>query len=255
MESPELVHIPHSSLTISEHDLRDFLATHSEIRYELIRLTDWYTDELFGQAWDPQNVLQFQHSRLVVDVERFVSDHEEPCAEVGMGATYTKTTQGNPLRNLTAERRHELIQDYYIPHHQIFTKKVFKILEKFGRCIILDGHSYPTDPLPTQTNYNSTPEIGIGTDALFTSPQLVDLTLNYFQSHGFEVGLNQPFTGAIVPSEIYQSRDTRVQSVMIEVRRDLYIDEKTAEKRSQFEKIKKLIHSYRQLVSDTYLTE
>lgn len=255
MESPVLVHIPHASLAISEHDFRDFLPNQSEIRYEQIRLTDWYTDELFGQAWAPQNVHQFQHSRLVVDVERFVSDNDEPCAQVGMGAAYTKTTQGEPLRNLTSTRRHELIQNYYIPHHQIFTEKVIQILEKFNHCVIIDGHSYPTSPLPTQTNYKSMPEIGIGADKYFTSPQLIELTQNYFKSHGFDVGLNQPFSGAIVPSEIYQSKDNRVQSVMIEVRRDLYIDEKTAEKNSQFECIKKLIHGYRRLVSDTYLTE
>ena len=255
MDSPVLVHIPHASLAISEHDFRDFLPKHSEIRHELIRLTDWYTDELFGQAWALQNVLQFQHSRLVVDVERFASDDEEPCAKVGMGVTYVKTTRGEPLRRLSASRREELIKNYYDPHHQIFNDKVIQILEKFNRCVIIDGHSYPTSPLPTQINYKSMPEIGIGTDKYFTSPQLIELTQNYFKSHGFDVGLNQPFSGAIVPLKIYQSKDNRVQSVMIEVRRDLYIHEKTAEKNSQFESIKELIHSYRQLVSDTYLTE
>jgi N-formylglutamate deformylase len=255
MDSPVLVHIPHASVAIYKQDLVDFLRSEEEMSHELIRLTDWYTDELFGQSWPPENVVQFQHSRLVVDVERFSSDHEEPCARVGMGATYIKTTRGAPLRNLTPTRREELIKNYYHPYHQIFNEKVNQILKSFNRCVIIDGHSYPTKPLPTQTNYQSTPEIGIGTDDLFTSPQLIELTENFFKSHGFDVELNEPFTGTIIPSEIYQSKDTRVQSVMIEVRRDLYINELTAEKNSQFETIKKLIHDYRQLVSDTYLTE
>ena len=255
MDSPVLIHIPHASTAISKGDFKDFLPSREEIRHELIRLTDWYTDELFGGDWAPQNMVKFQHSRLVVDVERFVSDDEEPCARVGMGATYVKTTKGKSLRNLTPQRREELIQNYYIPHHQIFTQKVIQILEQFNHCVIIDGHSYPTEPLPTQTNYKFMPEIGIGTDDLFTSPKLIELTENFFKSHGFDVELNEPFTGTIIPTEIYQSKDTRVQSVMIEVRRDLYINELTAEKNSQFETIKKHIHDYRQLVSDTYLTE
>jgi len=255
MDSPVLVHIPHASVAISEQDFGDYLRSEEEMSHELIRLTDWYTDELFGQFWPLENVAQFQHSRLVVDVERFSSDHEEPCARVGMGATYLKTTKGVPLRNLSPARREELIKNYYHPYHQIFNEKVNQILKSFNRCVIIDGHSYPTNPLPTQTNYQSTPEIGIGTDDLFTSPKLIELTENFFKSHGFDVELNEPFTGTIIPSEIYQSKDTRVQSVMIEVRRNLYINELTAEKNSQFETIKKLIHDYRQLVSDTYLTE
>lgn len=255
MDSPVLVHIPHASVAICKQDLGDYLRSEEEMSHELIRLTDWYTDELFGHYWPLKNVVQFQHSRLVVDVERFSSDHEEPCARVGMGATYIKTTRGAPLRNLTPTRREELIKNYYHPYHQIFNEKVNQILKSFNRCVIIDGHSYPTKPLPTQTNYQSTPEIGIGTDDLFTSPKLIELTENFFKSHGFDVQLNEPFTGTIIPSEIYQSKDTRVQSVMIEVRRDLYINELTAEKNSHFETIKKLIHDYRQLVSDTYLTE
>ena len=255
MQSPVLVHIPHASLVISKQDLADFLPTNEEIRHELIRLTDWYSDELFGHRWAPENVVQFQHSRLVVDVERFASDSDEPCAEVGMGATYTKTSRGGVLRILKPSRREELIQNYYNPHHEIFTQKVFQVLEKFNRCVIIDGHTYPTNPLPTQRNYKVMPEIGIGTDASFTSPKLIELTINYFKSHGLDVGLNEPFSGTIVPLEILQSKDSRVQSIMIEVRRDLYINEATAEKNGNFEAIKKLIHGYRKLVSDYTLTE
>jgi len=255
MESPLLIHIPHASVTISKQDFRDFLPTQEEIVYELIRLTDWYTDELFGQGWDHQNVVQFEHSRLVVDVERFASDSVEPCAKVGMGATYLKTTRGNILRQLTTLRREELIQKYYVPHHLLFTKKIKKILENFNRCIIIDAHSYPTNPLPTQTDFKFTPEIGIGTDNIFTSPELIELTQNYFKSHGLEVGLNQPFCGTIVPQEFYESKDCRVQSVMIEVRRDLYINEATAEKNSQFNRIKSIIHGYRKAVAEYALTE
>jgi N-formylglutamate amidohydrolase len=232
MHSPLVIHIPHASVAISEHDRKDILLNDSELNSELVRLTDRYTDELFAENWVPQNVIQFQHSRLVVDVERFESDQKEPCAAIGMGAVYLKTSEGKPLRNDSQSRREELIQNYYRPHHQLFDESVRRVLSQFKRCVIIDGHSYPTKPLPTQKSNSATPEIGIGTDPRFTPHGLIELTENYFRSQGFEVGLNTPFEGTFVPNEIYETEDKRVQSVMIEIRRDLYMDESTAEKNS-----------------------
>jgi len=94
MDSAVLVHIPHASVAIYKQDSGDYLRSEEEMSHELIRLTDWYTDELFGHYWPLKNVVQFQHSRLVVDVERFAANDQEPCAKVGMGATYEKTTRG-----------------------------------------------------------------------------------------------------------------------------------------------------------------
>jgi N-formylglutamate amidohydrolase len=47
-----------------------------------------------------------------------------------------------------------------------------------------------------------------------------------FAGLGYDVALNTPFAGALVPLERYR-QDQRVHSVMIEVRRDLYMDEST----------------------------
>ena len=59
-------------------------------------------------------------------------------------------------------------------------------------------------------------------------PTQVDVT-----DHGFRVGMNRPFAGALVPNAYY-GRDQRVQSVMIEVRRDLYMNERTGEPSPHF---------------------
>jgi predicted N-formylglutamate amidohydrolase len=48
-----------------------------------------------------------------------------------------------------------------------------------------------------------------------------------FKSFG-TVGLNEPFIGTHVPLKQYGT-DQRVKSVMIEIRRDLYMDEATGE--------------------------
>ena len=47
-------------------------------------------------------------------------------------------------------------------------------------------------------------------------------TLALFQ-RGYEVALNQPFSGSLVPLDFYQ-KESKVRSIMVEVRRDLVMD-------------------------------
>jgi len=49
-----------------------------------------------------------------------------------------------------------------------------------------------------------------------------------------------PFSGAFVPSGSY-GRDRRIRALMIEVRRDLYMDETTTERRPDYEIVKAAI--------------
>ena len=45
--------------------------------------------------------------------------------QVGMGATYTRKSLRQPLREqLTKAKRQELLERYYIPHHQKLTEAV-----------------------------------------------------------------------------------------------------------------------------------
>ena len=44
----------------------------------------------------------------------------------------------------------------------------------------------------------------------------------YFKKQGYEVEINSPFSGAIVPEKYYQC-ERRVISIMIEINRQLYM--------------------------------
>jgi N-formylglutamate amidohydrolase len=234
--SPIFLHLPHDSLVIPPKERADFLLNDGELRHELLRLTDWHTTALYAATADPEDVVPAEVSRLVVDVERFPDDQDEPCAKVGMGATYVSTCDGRPLRVLSAVRRAELLERYYWPHHRRLDEAAADRLARFGRCVILDAHSFPGRALPTQVDFSAPPEIGIGTEREHTAPALRQLVEAFFKERGYRTGLDVPFRGALVPNRFF-GRDPRVQSVMVEVRRDLYMDEATGDRHAGFARV------------------
>lgn len=242
--TPLLLHVPHDSTVIPPETAGDFLLSAEELRQELLRLTDWHTAALYASEAAPADIVRAEVSRFVVDVERFPEDRDEPCAKVGMGATYVRTCQGRPLRVLSAARRAELMESYYWPHHRRLDDAAASRLACFGRCVILDAHSFPTGTLPTQVDFSAPPEIGIGTQAGHTSPELLALAEDFFRGQGLVVGVNVPFSGTMVPNRFF-GKDARVQSLMIEVRRDLYMDEATAERHTGYARIQAVLTAFR----------
>jgi N-formylglutamate amidohydrolase len=247
--SPLFVHIPHDSTVIPPAELGDFVVSAEALSREQRLLTDWHTADLYAQGADPDDIVRAEVSRLVVDVERFADDRLERCAAFGLGATYVKTCDGRPLRELSASRRAELLDRYYWPHHRRLDEAAATRLARFGRCVILDAHSFPTGVLPTQVDFSAPPEIGIGTQPGHTSPALRALAEDFFRGHGFVVGVDVPFSGSMVPNRHF-GQDFRVQSVMIEVRRDLYMDEATAERHDGFARIQALLTDFRARLAD-----
>ncbi len=224
--TPLLLHLPHDSTIIPPDERADFLLSEAELRAESLRLTDAHTAALYAEGLAPDDFVRAEVSRLVVDVERFADDAQERCAAFGMGATYVRTADGRPLRALTPARRAELMARHYWPHHRRLDAAAAARLARFGRCLVLDAHSYPTGPLPTQVSAGPSPEIGVGTQPGHTPPALRDVVVDFFRGRGYEVGVDVPFSGAMVPDACF-GRDPRLWSVMIEVRRDLYMDEAT----------------------------
>ena len=115
-----IFHIPHAFPDIPPEQGAKILLTDEALSQELLKITDWFTDELFGcHAATRDSLIVFPVSRLVVDPERFLDDTQEPMAKVGMGVVYTKTSAGGTLREPpSAEERARLIDTYYRPHHK-----------------------------------------------------------------------------------------------------------------------------------------
>jgi N-formylglutamate amidohydrolase len=242
--TPLLLHLSHDSTVIPPADRADYLISAADLAQEQLRLTDWHTAVLYAEGAPADSIVRAEVSRLVVDVERFADDRLERCSAFGMGATYVQTCDGRPLRTLSPERRAELLDRFYWPHHRRLDEAAAERLARFGRCVILDAHSFPTGQLPTQVAFSAPLEIGIGTQPGHTSPELQALGENFFRAHGFTVGVDIPFSGAIVPNRFFGT-EPRVQSLMIEVRRDLYMDESTGVRHDGFARIQAVLTGFR----------
>lgn len=226
--SPVIAHVPHAATAIPDGVRPSFLVDDATLQHEIARLTDWRVDHLFSWVLEFGGVLFVgTHSRLAFDPERFADD--DPTEAVGQGVVYTHTTTREPLAHITPEERGLRIRELYEPYHDALTGVVAGALERYNMALILDCHSYPTEPVPTETQPTGVrPDICIGTDDFHTPPVLADSLECALTREGFTVQRNSPFAGTLTPLQ-YLGKDPRVMSVMIEVRRDLYCDEATGE--------------------------
>ncbi|MFI1761027.1 N-formylglutamate amidohydrolase [Streptomyces sp. NPDC020800] len=225
-ESPVLLHVPHGAREIP-HDVREGILLDDEaLRRELDHITDSHTGRIAERAAGAARITPWRFvnrlSRLVVDPERFPDEREEMLA-VGMGAVYTRTTHRAELRPADTDPG-PLVERYFRPYARAMTEAVAGRLAATGRAVVIDVHSYPTEPLPYELHgAGPRPAVCLGTDAFHTPPELTEAARAALAGCG-ETGLDSPFSGTYVPLEYY-GRDRRVSALMVEIRRDTYMTE------------------------------
>lgn len=224
--SPVILHVPHSSRLIPESVRSGIALDDRALEQELDHITDSHTSDIAAAAAAASAVTPWQFvnglSRLVIDPERFPDEREEMLA-VGMGAVYTHTTHRERLRPDGFDGR-PLIDRYFHPYADAMTRAVGERLEAAGHAVIIDVHSYPTEPLPYELHgEGDRPPICLGTDPFHTSAGLLAAAEKAFAGFG-GTGLDSPFAGTYVPLKYY-GKDRRVSALMVEIRRDVYMSE------------------------------
>jgi N-formylglutamate deformylase len=248
-----ILHVPHSSYSIPA-DVRDqFVLSDGELSAELLLMTDAFVDELF--SWPAATVVKFPWSRLVVDVERFPEDADEPMSRMGMGIVYTRTAAGGVLRRPLQLEEKQSLMSLYEAHHQALSQQVADELALTGRALIVDCHSFPSRPLPCDPDQSTPrPQFCLGTDPLHTPATLARSVATELETMGCSVAVNQPYSGTLVPLDFWR-KDRRVASMMIEINRSLYMDEATGAKSGEFgflrEQIESLLSSIREFEKQT----
>lgn len=186
--SPIILHIPHSSTVIPDDVVEQFVVSKQILQDQVNAITDLLTDELYGIG--SYTKVAFPVSRLVVDPERFLDDSREPMSIKGLGVVYQKApTNGIQLRReLSNKEKAALIKRYYRPHHAKLHKAVEQALRQYSRAIVVDCHSYNTEPLAWEGNHTlKRPEICLGVDDYHTPRRLAREVETLFTQRGYDV--------------------------------------------------------------------
>jgi N-formylglutamate amidohydrolase len=240
MKKKIILHIPHSSANIPLYE--GYLVDSTVLDKEILRLTDWFTDDLFYSDEDEMIVADF--SRIFCDPERFTDDAQEVMAQYGMGVLYEKSDNGDEIRIVTPELKEKVLTSYYWKHHHKFSLALKNQLDTNGKALIIDCHSYPSKPLKRDLDKNpKRPDFNIGTDSYHTPKELIDLSISFFKKAGYTLGIDWPYKGSIVPLEYYQ-KNKNVSTIMLEINRALYLNEPTNQKSETYSQIKQITGEY-----------
>lgn len=232
-----LVHIPHSSLKLPNMFWRNVVLDKEKILKDNLDLCDYKVDEFVPNFI--KNVVKFQYSRMFCDVERFRNDKEESMSSLGMGAVYTMTSDRELFNLYDEDYKEKVLREYYDKHHVMLYMFCKKIIEKYGECYLIDLHSFGDDMVFKMLNKSNNPDICIGVDSEFEEESFVSFTIQYFKSCGYTVLINYPYSGSMVPTPYYLSKDKRVKSLMIEINKRIYLYDDES-----YKKCREAMHGY-----------
>lgn len=235
-----ILNLPHSSKKLPKKFLRqDFQLSKKEINSFNQTMTDLYTSSLFSSKKFSSVVAPY--SRIFCDIEKFTDDEKEIMSKYGLGAIYTKTDKGIELFSPSEEYKTDVIKNYYYPLHKKLDRKVKTEIEKGKNVILIDCHSFSKETVEIFGNADNLPDVCIGTNVdLYCNDIVREIVLTYFKSLGYEVKLNYPYCGAMIPDYYIAHQTDKLNCIMIEINRKIYLNKN--KKNNNFNKIKKDIY-------------
>lgn len=220
-----LLHVPHSSMNFPEGTPHHFNDLDEDERL----LIDYYTDELFVPDVPVKHIEHavFPYCRLYCDVERLIND---PLEKEGLGISYNRRVGDDSCAYRSFSKMEDAFS-MYVDFHSMVAKRMVMCGDNL---LLIDCHSFSN--LPNLLN-SAPPDIdiciGYNDDDTFPGNVVVDCITRHFESRGYKVGINTPFSNSktfAVPMEYH--------SVMIEVNKRMYMDEATLEKSGGFGKLR-----------------
>jgi len=226
-----LIHVPHSSLKVSNKFRKKMLLSNKEFNEENYFMCDYKINKCIPFL---SNNIVFKYSRIMCDVERYRDSKLEEMNKYGMGYIYEYTSLKKKILEIDKLYK-EYIDKIYERHHGKIHKRVTKILNKYNECILIDLHSYSDETVKRIFNKENNPDICLGVNN-FYDKKLLNSAINYFNKYGYTTKINYPYAGSLIPNEY--CNDNRIKSMMIEVNKRVFDS-----------KMKKLIKKYLKMIS------
>lgn len=233
---------PHSGRCYPEALLTRARLTKPQLRQS----EDAYVDELFSSASDIGiSLISARFPRCFVDVNRAEDElppgwagrsrKSTPRADAGLGVIPTHIAQDTPIYTLPLPEnvRHGRIIKLYRPYHAALKDLLGESLNLHGQVLLLDCHSMPGSSVMRSRR----PDIILGDNyGKACAPETLMQIENAFTKRGYTVARNHPYAGGFV-TQTYGQPDEGLETVQIEINRDLYMNAVTLSKTAGFEKL------------------
>lgn len=216
---------------------------------KLRALDDGPVDELLARACAAgATLIGATYPRAVVDLNRD-ADEQDPAtldlpaaagaglratlkARAGLGVVPTRLL-GEPIypRPLSVAELERRIETAYLPYHVELSALAADRRRRFGASLILDCHSMPT--LPAGRGERAI-DVALG-DRFGRSchPLLVEVAERRLTAVGLRVARNRPYAGGHI-TERHGEPGRGSHALQIELRRGLFMDERSHERREGF---------------------
>lgn len=250
-ESPLIITSPHSGTIYPQSFLENL---ESDISYcksiedmfvdELIENNEYIDSIVFHKAYLSRAVIDLNRKHSELDISQIkgklnFETENTRYVRSGIGLIPTNTPLGKLKykKILSSETIANLINEYYFPWHKELQKLIKYKLEKFGRAFILDCHSMPSIDIPSKVSLNLKDIVLGNCKGISCSKENINFVKDLFIENKFSVELNNPYSGGFI-TQNYHDISQNIETLQIEIRRDLYMDELSFRKNHNFEKIK-----------------
>jgi len=154
----------------------------------------------------------------------------------GLGTIPRVVSEGQPIyaARLPASEADRRIKGLYRPYHRELAGLLDETHRNFGKVVLVDVHSMPSNPYSPPVGVPIRADIILG-DRFGTScsPEFVRLIEQNLQGVGLRVIRNKPYAGGYI-TETYGQPGDDCHAIQIEINRNLYMNEQTLEKRASF---------------------
>ena len=157
---------------------------------------------------------------------------------LGFGLIWRNMDAATPIydRKLSVVEVQARIDGYYRPYHAALSAAVEGAYQRFGAVWHLNLHSMPNNAyerLRIQSPHPLADFVLGDRDGSTCEPGLVDLVEAELRGMGYSVARNDPYKGVQLIAQIGRPAQRR-NSLQIEIRRPLYMDERTRERNEGF---------------------
>ncbi|MDA2936165.1 N-formylglutamate amidohydrolase [Patescibacteria group bacterium AH-259-L05] len=239
-EKKFVVCIPHCGVYIPEMCL-----SHLNIESErFFHDADVYTDILFDLVDIGGVVIKTMINRDVVDPNRARTNDTKEGVIRSISFDKTKLIK----HRYSPEERELLLKQFYDPFHRRLKKEIESIRKKYGRVLLLNGHSM-ADQIPAtrkKKEQRKRPDFCLGTqDGMSADEKILQVFEKSLRANAKKINaaveVNYPFKGYTGITSQYARPSQGYHSIVLEVNKRLYLEENKKPRYNMIKKINAII--------------